>query len=188
MPTTLSRSLLAVLIPGFVAIAPWLLALVQHTDATLGLATYPSLGNVLLFAAAAVVGSVFEGLGTFLEVRWDREREPSHAVFENWYGYLSTCLPIEPVGYRYLSRLATTMYFEMSMLFAAPLFALGATVLAALRFPQFKGGIWLFGATASLATAFYFHWQARSTHGTLCKTRREINNRLGVAYIHSVGT
>lgn len=178
MPTTLSRSLLVVLIPGIVAVAPWLLALVQHTEATLGLNSFPSLGNVLVFAAAAVVGSVFEGMGTVLEVRWDEEREQSFQVSENWFEYLSNAVPREPVGYRYLSRLATTMYFELSMLFAAPLFVAGTATLAALRFPQLNMCMVFAGVVAALTAIAYFRWQARATHATLCEARRQINRRI----------
>lgn len=35
-PTTVTRSILTVLVPGLVAVTPWLLALVQHTQATFG--------------------------------------------------------------------------------------------------------------------------------------------------------
>src|SRR3979490_266949 len=112
MPTTLTRSLLVVLIPGIVAIAPWLLALVQYTTATLGFATNAPVGSALVFSAAAVAGSVLEGLASHIEVRWDRQLESQFAVHENWYAYLSRTFDHEPVGYRYLSRMVTTLYFE----------------------------------------------------------------------------
>lgn len=61
IPTTISRSVLTVLVPGLVAIAPWLLALVQHTQATFGFDKYPTLAHLMLFASIVVTGSVFEG-------------------------------------------------------------------------------------------------------------------------------
>jgi hypothetical protein len=179
MPTTLTRSLLVILIPGAIAIAPWLLALVQHTSATLGLDQYRPLSYVLLFACAAVAGSVFEGLGRFVEVRWDKEREATYAVRENWFKYLSRSLDNEPVGFRYLSRRATTLYFELSMMFAVPIFAFGAGILASLRFREHA--YWIAGVSvlAVVVSVVYFYWQARCTHELLCKTRMEINARLG---------
>lgn len=174
---TLTRSLLTILIPGLIAIAPWLLVLVQHTSATLGFNSYPTLANALIFAAAAVVGSFCEGAGTHLEAQWDKEREATYGVKENWWVYLSRKFDKEPVGYRYISRLVTTLYFELSMLFAVPSFLLGSGILASLRFPDF----WLLIAIVSLAlivgSAFYLHKQARCTHCVLCDTRRELNQR-----------
>ena len=178
MPTTLTRSLLVVLIPGSIAVAPWLLALVQHTSATLGLDQYRPLSYVLLFACAAVAGSVFEGLGTFVEVHWDKKREATYAVRENWFKYLSRTFDNEPVGYRYLSRRATTLYFELSMMFAVPIFAVGAGLLASLRFRDHA--CWIAGVSilAAIVSILYFYWQASCTHKLLCETRLEINARL----------
>ena len=42
MPASLDRVVLTVLVPGLVTITSWLLALVQHTDATLGFKEYAS--------------------------------------------------------------------------------------------------------------------------------------------------
>src|SRR5688572_3098080 len=134
MPMTLTRSLLTVLIPGLIAIAPWLLMLVQHTSATLGFKEYSTLANALVFASAAVAGSFFEAQGTRFELAWDKERESEFSVQENWYAYLARNVEREPVAYRYLSRLVTTLYSELAMIFAAPCFFLGACVLASLRF------------------------------------------------------
>lgn len=174
---TLTRSLLTILIPGLVAVSPWLLALVQNTSATLGFDKYPSLANALLFALVAVIGSVVEGFGTVLEARWDREREAEYSVKENWFSYLAHQFDKEPVGYRYISRLVTALYFELSMLLAVPLFLIGGCVLASLRFTDY----WcIFAVTTAFAVAvatYYLRWQARCTHKALCETRRELNSR-----------
>lgn len=178
MPIDLTRSLLVILIPGLVAIAPWVLLLVQHTSATLGFDKYVTLGSALVFALSAVAGSVFEGIASSIEVSWDLEREEEYQVAENWFAYLAHVLPHEPVAFRYLSRMATTMYFELSMLFAVPLFLVGGGILASLRFPFL---VCVFLVTASLFTVIsiaYFRVQARRTHLVLCKTRRELNCRV----------
>jgi hypothetical protein len=177
MPMTLTRSLLTILIPGLVAIAPWLLILVQHTPATLGFDKYVVLANALVFASAATVGSIFESIGTGAEVEWDKELEAEFAVEENWYAYLAKSFEKEPVGYRYLSRLVTSLYFELSMRIAVPVFVFGACILACLRFQDLLVLI----AVASLAIAVilgrYFHRQARHTHRVICETRLEFNKR-----------
>jgi hypothetical protein len=151
---------------------------VQYTEATLGFDQNRVIANALLFAVVAVVGSLFEGLGSLIEVRWDKERESKHDVKENWYRYLSRQFDSEPVGYRYLSRLATTLYFELSMLFAVPLFLVGSGLLAALRFREYACAIVISSALAVVVLAVYFWWQARCTHEVLCETRREINRRI----------
>ena len=130
-----------VLVPGLVAVAPWLLALVQYTRATLGFDFNSPLAFALIFSLVTVVGSIIEGIDTFIEVRWDKQRETQYSVDENWYCYLSQKLDHEPVGFRYLSRLATTLYFELSMLCAAPPFIAGAGLLCVLRFYEFRCAI-----------------------------------------------
>jgi len=178
LPTELSRSLLTVLIPGAIGVAPWVLALLQHTSATLGLNEYPTVGYVLLFCVAAVAGTVFQGLGSFAEVRWDRERESEYSVKENWFAYLSRTFPGEPVGYRYVSRMATALHFDLAMLLAGPLFVLGSTLLACLRFSELRAALGSVGVALLLLSVLYFRWSARCTHKLLCETRIELNRRL----------
>ena len=177
MPMTLTRSLLTILVPGIVAISPWLLALVQNTSATLGFDKSTSLANALVFAAAAVVGCVCEGFGTMVEAKWDKERESEYSIRENWHSYLAHRFDKEPVGYRYISRLVTTLYFELSMLFAIPWFLLGGFILASLRFPDHSIIFALVTLTALMVSGHYLHWQARCTHRVLCETRQELNRR-----------
>ncbi len=177
MPIDLTRSILVVLIPGAVAVAPWLLWLVQHTDATLGYAEkFTAIANGVSFATAAVAGLTCETLGTWIEVRWDKEREAQYSIMENWYAYLARKVDPEPVGYRYLSRLATMFYFELSMLVATVPFAVGTALLTYLRFET----CWyvLAIAAAAIALIAYFRVNARKTHTVLCRTRQELNQRL----------
>lgn len=177
IPTTLTRSTITILVPGTVALSPWLLLLVQHTSATLGYKEYATLANAMVLAAVIVTGSICEGLGTFIELNWDCRRESELEIKENWHKYLSKVFDKEPVGFRYLSRLVTTMYFELSMLVATPLFLLGSGVLAYLRFPQ---QVWLTAISALLASigsAGFFLWQASQTHRVICETRREVMQR-----------
>ena len=177
MPMTLTRSLLTILIPGLIAIAPWLLLLVQYTSATLGFKENLTLANALVFTTAAVVGSLFEAAGSTREVAWDEERNEALAVKENWYIYLSRQLEREPVGYRYLSRLVTTLYFELAMMFAAPIFFAGACLLASFRFAANAPFMIIGSLMLIVSVAAYFRAQARCTHEVICKTRAQINAR-----------
>jgi hypothetical protein len=178
MPTTLTRSLLVVLIPGLIASAPWLLFLIQFAPDTLKLVEHwQPLAYAALFALIAVVGSLIEGLGTYLEHWWDNEREKIYDVREQWFKYLSHQLDPEPVGYRYVARMVTTMYFELGMLFASAIFALGSGFAVAHIYPERRCVILGVASLVSLACIWYFRLQARETHLVLCKTRKEINER-----------
>ena len=178
LPASITRSTVTVLVPGVVALAPWLLALVQHTDATLGFNDYPTLAHAVFISAVIVAGTICEGFGTFLESTWDRKREEELEVREHWYAYLSKGFDKEPVAYRYLSRLVTTMYFELAMFFAVPSFVIGAGCLAFLRFPTY---FWLELAvvlTLAGGAMAFFSWQAHITHEVICTTRREVMRRI----------
>jgi len=178
LPATLDRAVLTVLIPGLVAVAPGLLVLVLWTDANLGFEKYTTIAHTMLFALIAVVGSVFQSVGSFLEVRWDQEREASHCVDLNWFAYLSRILPVEPVGYRYLGRLVTSLQFELAMMFASPIFMVGTAALIALRFREHSTCVWIASPIFIVGAPAFFWWQARTTHEVLCRTRRTINERL----------
>ncbi|MBJ6979925.1 MULTISPECIES: hypothetical protein [unclassified Luteimonas] len=166
---------MTVLIPGLVAVAPWLVWLVEHTPATLGADQSAVLANALIFALVVVAGSTCEGLGTYLEHRWDGKLESEHQVQEHWFRYLNYCGEREPVAFRYLSRLVTTLYFELAMLFATPTFVAGATLLAAVRFPNFRFWIASGGVLVGVAFVLYFRYQARQTHEGMCKVRKALN-------------
>ncbi|RDI96798.1 hypothetical protein DVT68_20045 [Dyella solisilvae] len=175
IPTTITRSVLTVLVPGLVAVAPWLLALVQHTQATFGFDKYPTLAHLMLFASIVVTGSIFEGIGSLFESRWDGKLAGEMDVEGDWFAYLAN--KQSPVGHRYLSRLVTTLYFELAMVFAAPTFVAGAMTLTTLRFPSLPWWIHLLFVVTGLAVAAYFYWQASKTHRALCVTRRELRSR-----------
>ena len=182
MPVDLTRSLLVILIPGAVAAAPWLLVLVLYTSATLGyVEKYTTIANAVCFAVAVIAGLICETLGTWIEVRWDKQREKAHDISENWFAYLAHQLPNEPVGYRYLSRLATMLYFELAMLIASVPFAIGVWVLLYLRFPQHALVVSIAMSLGIVAVVIYFKVNAKKTHEVLCVTRRQLNERIRAA-------
>lgn len=179
MPMTLSRSLLTVVIPGAIAVSPWALLLVQYTDATLGFDDYPTIAHTLFFSSIVVAGVLCETFGSFMEDRWDRAPQYRKLrISSNFYDYLSKILPSEPVAFRYLSRLVTALYFELAMIFAAPLFLAGCAVLAYNRFPSITCWIVPVAMIISLLSFWFFHWQARTTHRVINITRYQVMKRL----------
>ncbi len=178
LPLTLSRSVLTILVPGIVAVAPWALAIAQLASTTLHYDDYSVLGNLVLFAAIVVAGSTCESLGSVLETRWDRSREAAFAVEENWYAYLARTFETEPVGYQYISRLVTTLYSSWPCSWP-PWRSCRAAGCSARCVFQDTRWIWRGSDSGRCIGVSYLYWQAHSTHEVLCKTRRELNQRLG---------
>jgi len=138
---------------------------------------YASLFNASLLGAAVIVGSIIEGSLSHLEVRWDKAREKEYNVRENWFSYLALQCATEPVGFRYISRMFTTMYFELSMMVAAPIALVGVAVLAYEHLPSHRCLAAIsFVALAAAAVWFLFR-EAKNTHEVLCEARKEINGR-----------
>lgn len=179
MPFNLTRSLLVILIPGAVALAPWVLIsvhawpfLANHYQ------EYPFFVNGLLFGFVVILGTFFETLGAKFEETWDEKRNEKYQVMENWYKYLSRSIYPEPVANRYMGRLVTRMYFGLSMVSATLVFALGCVALA-LTFEN----MWILVGSVvvvvvGVALSVFFEWEANETHKELCKVRKQLNFRL----------
>lgn len=134
--------------------------------------------NAILFATVVIFGSVFEGIGTNIEVRWDKEREQEFEVKENWYKYLSQKSTPDRVGHRYISRLVTTMYFELCMAIAAPAMLIGLTAL--LFTSNWHLRYWIGPVVTALACAAhrFFKSHARDSHKVLCLARQQLARRI----------
>jgi predicted Co/Zn/Cd cation transporter (cation efflux family) len=179
MPWTLTRSILAVLVPGLVATAPWLLLLASGRPGVSQLyKDYQVLANAVLFATIVAVGSVIEGIGSSFEARWDKEREGELGVQANWNAYLARVSDPEPVGHRYLTRMVTAMYFELGMMIAAPALIAGVTRLLAVSQVAVYPWGYVAATIAALGAAYYFYGAARQSHRVLCEVRRELAERL----------
>jgi hypothetical protein len=178
VPFTLTRSLLVIILPGLVAILPWALWLASKVDKLDDLyKTYAVLANALLVGLAILVGSIAESALTYLEVKWDGEREAAYQVTENWYAYLALQPSHEPVGFRYISLRVTTLYFELAMMVAAPLALVGLAVL----FFDYAYRLWWLAPAVlvilAMASLVFFYRSAKQTHLVLCQVRREIVKR-----------
>jgi hypothetical protein len=179
MPVTLTRSLLVVIIPGLIAIAPWMLWLASKIDGIGELyKNYATLLHASMLGLAIILGSIIEGQLSKLEVTWDKEREKTYKVRKNWYDYLAHEFSAEPVGFRYLARMATTMYFELSMMAASAIALLGVALLLIEHAEGPWKGLSLIALLIAVLAAQFFHNQAKTTHEVLCEGRKEINARL----------
>ena len=181
MPITLTRTVLAVLIPGGIALIAWILLFLIQIDTESANSFYHSYTipiNLCFFAATVIVGTVLEGINTHIEVLWDKEREEEYLVIENWYAYLSCTPNKEPVAFQYISRLVTTMYYELGMMFAGVSFGVGVSAIICKLKPEHFQCYAILVLTLSWASIMYFYWQAKKTHEVLCKTRKELVGRL----------
>jgi hypothetical protein len=177
MPTTtLTRSLLVIILPGLFAAAPWLFILMSRVQASsVFYDKYPILGNACLFAFVVILGCVFEGANSSVETTWDKERETTYDVETNWYNYLALVCTAEPVGFKYIVRKVTGMYFELAMVWASYLFGVGVIGLLSANSML----LWaVIIAVFSAAVPYYFWKQAKDSHKVLCVCRKELNFRL----------
>jgi hypothetical protein len=203
VPLNLTRSLLVVLVPGGIALFPWLLLIIfLNPEVGKFYREYPQLAWGMLFAAVVVVGSFFEGVNSYIENKWDEDedRESDFPVQKDWFDYLARICPVEPIGHSYISRMATTMYFEMAMMWAAFFFVLGVALLwqragleAVMANPTFSWRAsewdwsrldWTVGARGfvfgflGISASHIFRKFARDSHYALCLTRHELSKRL----------
>lgn len=168
-----------VLIPGLAAIAPWALFVAPFVHDFSGLyKAYATLINVSILALAVIVGAVIERVLTWQEVRWDRERDAELEVMENWYEYLAKQCDPEPVGFHYISRMATAMYFELAMMVATPIALLGTSVLLCVRVESSWSLISILTLVLMPLAWGFFYREAKCTHKVLCIARKELNERL----------
>lgn len=179
MPTTLTRSLLVVVLPGLLALLPWALWFASRMGGFDDIyEKFPTLVHGVLVALGVLIGSIGESEMTKHEYRWDEELEDKYQVQDNWYAYLADEHEHEPVGFRYISRRVTTMYFELAMSWAAPLAILGT---AGFYQENFAG--WALIATFALIALaiganLFFKRCAKQTHDVLCRIRQELIKRM----------
>ncbi len=178
MPLNLTRSILAILLPGGVAVLPWVVLVVIKWE-TLGkwYLDFALLANGVLFGLAVIVGKVFETMGSRIEVKWDNERDRKYAVYENWFAYLARSIDPEPVGNRYISRLVTSMYFALTMTFSTVVFFCGFATLFFVSGFSLKPLYVVISIILAVAGPIFFFRDAKESHKDLCIVRLKINAR-----------
>jgi hypothetical protein len=184
MPLTLTRSFFAIILPGVIVAAPWILYGLQEVAGLADLyKTYAAPANICAFALVVLVGAMIEAVGTYIEKLWDiaagRAICPDSAetwLEKDWYDYLSRQFgDNEPVAYRYLSRKVTELYFELGMMWAGPVGLLG--MIMVMR-PHISSIFLCLSIALISIVALLFYKFARDTHEVLYDTRWRINRRL----------
>ena len=178
LPLTPTRFLVAVLIPGIIAVTPWLILLAEQWPVARDFyERYPVLGNALLLSIVTIVGSVIEGVGSYVESAWDAAREKEFAVVENWHAYLAQDSSPEPVGHRYIGRLVTSMYFELGMMISTPVLLGGVIAIGVWAEPRMSSASIPILLVIAGAAIWFFLKEARDSHLALCRVRRELVSR-----------
>jgi len=179
MPLTLSRSFLVNVLPGFVAIAPWVILVAVHFPQFAVLyEKFSTVVNGALVGAAILVGAVLETAMGYVENKWDDKAPQELGLEEDWYEYLALEVDDKPVGFEYISRKVTSLYFELTMMPASFLFFVGIGFLPQVMFGA-TSALYPMGATfAAIASAWMFKKSARHSFSVLCKTRKELVTRI----------
>lgn len=181
MPVTLTRTVLVIFIPGGIALISWILLYLIQIDAESADSIYRRYStpiNLCFFATTVIIGTIIEGVNTHIEVRWDKIHQDKFDVENNWYAYLSCTPANEPVAFKYFTRLVTTMYFELGMMWATLSFGMGvASIIFTLK-PCCYPAYCVITVILSILFSIYFHWQASTSHEVLCKARKELMERL----------
>ena len=121
-------TLAVILVPGFVAAAPWvgcvfwpeLQQVSTWSDATLPV-------SLTLLGVTLVLGLVLEDIGSTIELLWaDKRMKKSLQISNsNWERYLGLKTGTEIIGQRYLQTIRLRYKFELSMLPASVFSLLG---------------------------------------------------------------
>ena len=178
MPLNLTRSIMVVLLPGFVVALPIIIAVIQFSEVESILHRAPQISLAIAFAVAVLIGSILETISSRIEVSLDRKMENELNVRSYWFDYLAYDKGTEPVGFRYVSRLATTMYFELSMACATILSGV-LTMLYIFATTKLQSCyIYLMLTGLILILSYTLYKNGCDTHLTLCVARKEIMSRL----------
>lgn len=163
------RPLMTLFAPGVVALAPWVVALMQRSSGFYSLVNENRTeSSLLLTFTALVVGMLLEDFGSHLESKFldralNEETAGKHMV--NWYDYLRIAYQIEPIGAKYIRSILLRMKFELGMASAALTVVAGvfATTLRILPAVELS--------SSALGLAALLFLEARRSHAALSKTR-----------------
>jgi hypothetical protein len=169
------RTVAIVLVPGFVASAPWVVGVMWpdlQCASTWTAALVPI--SVTMLAIVLATGIVLEDIGSRIETFMDKRLRVTLADFEQtWWEYLRLPCDGEVVAQRYLRSTLTRFKFELSMVPAATICAVGIFVAQLLG--HGIGWAKTLGLTVLLAAlAPFLYLEAKASVALLSRVRKEI--------------
>jgi hypothetical protein len=142
----LFRPLCTIVVPGSIAIGPWILAALLSSPASYDFLDAHDVTAAFIFTVLiTAAGLLLENVGARIELSWDRRIQcvdGSHNA--KWHDYLQLATRDEIVGQRYLRTIVTRMKFELAL---APALVLG-----------FSGLVYLNSVTIQWPWPSLFHW------------------------------
>jgi len=170
------RTLFIYIVPGAIAVLPWLCFFVHEVNGILGYADeHQPLAAVVLLLLCLSIGKLTDGLGTLWEVNVNDARLTRKSEFPNfqsdWQRYIRTAFIHEPVAVGYIENLTQTLKFELNVGAGFGLFAAGQIPLARIleNYSACHGALVVLGALAIAAFAF---WSSYGTSYVLASVRK----------------
>jgi hypothetical protein len=169
------RPLTSIIIPGSIAIGPYLFVIYRHFP---GLALFAQNYSILflfvVFASATAAGLVLEDIGGLIEDFWDcvlNKKQKDRKQY--WHDYLKLKINDEYIGQRYLRTVHVRFKFELSTIPALLIFLPGFIWVNSLFILfQFWPMFWL--CTTTLATAGYLTYESYDSAKVLGSCHKSI--------------
>lgn len=120
------RPVVTLVVPGFWALTPWLVAMFLYYRPSWSFANaHPDGSGIAIVLAATTAGLIFEDLGVQLESFFFKR---FGYTYKSWYAYLKLAQRTEAIGVRYIRTLVLRLKFEQGMAVSGP-FAFSGVLL-----------------------------------------------------------
>jgi hypothetical protein len=174
------KPLVTLLIPGGIAVSTWFVGLLWTHPKLLDLVSrnHTEAGWVLLLVIIGA-GVVIEDWGSRVESHFDTKADKAtgSAHTQNWFKYLRSAFVADPIGRRYIRTVVLRLKFELGMVFALAISAIG---LAWLMFLGLSCRLGIILILLCLAFAAWELFEAKAGHELLAECREELLKKIRV--------
>lgn len=126
--TELFRPIVTLVLPGFWALTPFVIAVfLRYPISWVFALSHSTACSIVFLVVGTAVGMVLENLGGEVENYFFRAHGPEAS--EEWYEYLSLAAECRPVGFGYIRTYVLRMKFEAGMFAAGCIVAVGVLYL-----------------------------------------------------------
>jgi hypothetical protein len=158
------RPVVTLVVPGFWALAPWVVALfLCYPSSWVFANAHPNGIGIAIVLAGTTAGLIFEDLGVRLE---DHFFKRFGYTYESWTAYLKRTETTEAIGIRYIRTLVLRLKFEQGMAVSGP-FALAGVLVT----PMSSLGLKLSLTALVIVVTWYLAYEARCSVKLLEETR-----------------